>query len=362
MHDVAMPRCGGIAIFIAATVVLLIARMLLIPLLAKYLPWENVHEMTMLNTRKLLVLAGGGGLIFLIGLIDDIKGLPAIIKLLGQIGCGIFVFAFGIRISPESFFSISPNPTFGFYLSAIFTIGWIVLITNTINLIDGLDGLAAGVAAIAGISISYASYIHGHYVVALAIIIVAGAAIGFLPFNFNPAKTFMGDSGSMFLGFMIATISIIGPAKQATLFATIVPFFVLGVPVLDSIMAIIRRVFQKRSPMAPDKKHIHHRITENGMGHKKSVIMLYGISGIMGIAATNFSRGQYFEFAGLFLIALIFIAILISAEDKKTRGDSEFKTATKQNEKIEESLRRARADLEKNIRSKGEQRSKNEND
>jgi UDP-GlcNAc:undecaprenyl-phosphate GlcNAc-1-phosphate transferase len=232
--------------------------------------------------------------------------------------CATIAFFLGVRIPA---FNI-----FGWHFATdsvvcfLITIIWIVAITNMINLIDGLDGLAAGVAGIAALAIGYSAYINELHTVTFSMLILAGSALGFLPFNFYPAKTFMGDGGAMFLGFMLASISIIGPAKGATIMAVIAPVLVLGVPVFDVAFAMIRRVLKGRPIFTPDKGHLHHQLARIGIGQRRSVLMLYGISGIMGIAAIVFSRQLFLEATGLFLIAVVFILALIWGWNKKDKS------------------------------------------
>ena len=178
------------------------------------------------------------------------------------------------------------------------TIFWVVGITNTLNLIDGLDGLAAGVATIAALSLSYVAYVHiadtgpiGITTVMMTLAI-AGAAIGFLPYNFNPAKIFMGDTGSLFLGYMLAAISIFGFVKGATAIATVVPVFALGLPIFDTAFAIFRRAINGKPIMQPDKGHLHHRLLSTGMGQKRTVLILYAVSGVFGFSAALISTSK----------------------------------------------------------------------
>ena len=298
MHDRPMPRFGGFAIFIGSTAAIAI---FLVPG----------------NPRMLSVIAGGA-LIYILGLIDDLKGIPAKVKLLGQIAAACAVFALGIRINfITGFFSFENGYTF--YSGApafILTILWIVGITNTINLIDGLDGLAAGVAAIASLSIAYAAFISSESPVAtLSMLAIAGGALGFLPFNFHPAKIFMGDSGSLFLGFMLAALSVEGATKSAAVVATIVPVFVLGLPIFDTAYAILRRILNRKPIMEADKGHLHHRIMAAGFGQRRAVLMLYGISGAMGVAAILLSRRLFIESFALMGIAVTLIYIFLTSPE-----------------------------------------------
>ena len=309
MHDHPIPRLGGIAIFISFTVGAFILRTLI---LQGYIPGHSSAD-TMEMLGKLTAVIIAGALIFILGLVDDFKNIHALIKLAGQIGCATVAFALGIRIPAITFFGwqFADGSSGDLFVSYIVTVIWLIAITNMINLIDGLDGLAAGVSGIAALSISYSAYIHGYYTAAFAMAILAGATLGFLPFNFHPAKVFMGDCGAMFLGFAIAAVSIISPAKGATIVALIAPVLVLGVPAFDVAFAMIRRRLRGKSVLEADKGHLHHQLARIGIGHRRSVLMLYGISGVMGIAAIVFSRNFYLEAIGLFLIAVLFIMVLI---------------------------------------------------
>ena len=201
------------------------------------------------------------------------------------------------------------------------TVLWIVGITNTINLVDGLDGLAAGVASIAAVSIAYVAYIHGDTygmtVVCLAMVCLAGGAVGFLPYNFYPSKIFMGDGGSLYLGFMLASLSVVGPLKQSTLVAIIVPVAVLGIPIFDTFFAIVRRLVNHRPIMEADKGHLHHRLIRSGYGQRRAVLMIYGISGIMGMTAILISRNLYKDAFALFCIAVLYVYVFLTDPNHK---------------------------------------------
>lgn len=307
MHTKPMPRFGGLAIFIGTIASLLLLNF---ALMGKV---EVMGEVLKTDTRLMGVIVGGV-LIYVVGIVDDLRGMSAKVKFFCQVLCAVVVFQFGVRIE---FFTNHFGPGHSYLpyiISLVVTIIWIVGITNTVNLIDGLDGLAAGVACIACFSICYTAYIHGMYLVALAMLAVGGAALGFLPFNFHPAKIFMGDGGSLFLGFMLASVSIVGPVKGATILATVVPVLVLGVPIFDTAFAILRRLINKRPIMEADKGHLHHRLMAAGLGQRRSVLTLYGISGVMGVAAILFSRDLFLESAGLFFIAGTFIYIYLTDE------------------------------------------------
>lgn len=294
MHTKTMPRFGGMAIFAGSAVAMLV-----------FLRFDP----------RIVCILTGGVLIYILGIIDDIRHLSAKLKFAGQAVVAIVMYINGIRIEFITNFFGEGNSQLGDLVCFLITVLWIVGITNTVNLIDGLDGLAAGTAAIASLCIAYAAYIHGTYLTAGAMLALAGGALGFLPYNFYPAKIFMGDGGSLYLGFMLSTLSILGTVKSATLVAVIIPVLILGVPIFDTAFAIFRRFVNKRPIMEADKGHLHHRLMHLGYGQRRSTLMLYGISGIMGVAAVTFSRGLHVETIGLGAITLMYIYILLTDED-----------------------------------------------
>ena len=180
---------------------------------------------------------------------------------------------------------------------------------------DGLDGLAAGSVAIMSLSLAYIAYIHGTRLgsmpVCIALVAVAGGCIGFLPYNFSPAKTFMGDGGALYLGYMIAVLSIISPLKRATVVGALVPMLALAVPIFDTLFAMLRRTLKHQSIMHADKGHLHHHLMAAGFGQRRSVLIMYGIIGIMGIVAVLISRELYKDAFFLFLIAVLYLGIII---------------------------------------------------
>lgn len=260
IHKKPMPRLGGLAIYLA----FMIAGFLVLPL----------H----LSTIKGMLL--GGSFIVIVGVFDDIYDLPAKIKLIGQIIAAIILVAFGLKIEWIT------NPLGGmFYLgkfSIPLTIFWIVGITNTLNFIDGLDGLAAGISAIAALAMLLVNLSLKQVNPVLITALLAGAAIGFLPYNFNPAKIFMGDTGAMFLGYILAAVAIDGAVKSATAIALIVPILALGLPIFDTAFAIVRRFINGKPIMQADKGHLHHRLIAIGLTQKQAVLYLYIVSLCLG--------------------------------------------------------------------------------
>ena len=303
MHSKPMPRFGGMAIYLGTMCSIL------------YFLRGNDH---------LPAILIGGTLIYGLGVADDIVdgGLNAKLKFACQTVVAVLMYYMGLRIEfITNYFGGGGHWQFGTALCFIVTILWIVGITNTLNLIDGLDGLASGVAAIAALSIAYVAYIHGDrygmMVVCLGMMALAGGSLGFLPYNFYPAKLFMGDSGSLFLGFMIAIFSVISPLKRSTLLAVIVPVLVLGIPIFDTALAIIRRLISGRPIMAPDKEHLHHHLMRLGYGQRRAVLMIYGISIIMGMAAILMSRELYKDASVLIVTALLYIYVFLTDQNHK---------------------------------------------
>ncbi|WP_026893497.1 glycosyltransferase family 4 protein [Clostridiisalibacter paucivorans] len=279
VHKKPIPRLGGLAIYFSTVICLVV--------------FVFLGEITM--DKELMAIILGGTIITLTGIIDDIKPMSAKTKLFLQILAAMVVVFGGIKITfindpfESGYATLSLN---GF--SIPITVIWIVGITNTLNLIDGLDGLAAGVAGIASMSMLFvASGFVGidpiYTVVMTMAAIVAGAALGFLPHNFNPAKIFMGDTGSLFLGYMLAVMSIRGVMKSVTAVSVILPVIILGLPIFDTACAILRRLIKRRPIMEADKGHLHHRLLERGLSQRQTVLILYVISIGLGMLAVKLS-------------------------------------------------------------------------
>lgn len=262
VHDRIMPRLGGLAVFFGFLAS------------ASFLLGEG---------SRVAGLLAGGTVILLLGVADDIRGITPKTKLIGQTLAAIIVVFSGIQIQ------FLNNPFNGyFYLGMLgvpFTIFWIVAVTNAVNLIDGLDGLASGVSTIALITFAIIASLMGQPTVSLLSIALAGAVLGFLRYNFFPAKIFLGDSGSMFLGFMVSVLAVFGLLKGVTLVAFVVPIVVLGVPIFDTCFAIFRRYCEHKPIFQADKKHIHHRLLSRGLSHRATVLVIYGISIFFSMSA-----------------------------------------------------------------------------
>lgn len=291
VHNKPMPRFGGIALY------------------AGIMAGLAVFAHGRLHVDEIMV---GCTLIYILGAADDIKGLKPIIKFAGQVVCASVVFAMGLRIEFVTNWFGEGHMNLGIAACYIVTVIWLVGITNAVNLVDGLDGLAAGISAISALSIAYVSYIHGWYLPTTCMMVLAGACVGFLPFNFHPAKTFMGDGGSQLLGFALAALSIIGTVKSATLVVVVIPALVLGLPIFDTLMAIIRRTLRHQSIGTADKEHLHHRILRAGFGQRRAVLLMYSLSGIMGIMAILYSRDLYIECLGLAFVAALILGVILT--------------------------------------------------
>ena len=291
VHNKPMPRFGGIALYAGIMIGLAIFAQ---------------------GRPHIAAIMVGCTLIYLLGAVDDIKGMKPIVKFAGQVVCASVVFAMGLRIEFVTNWFGEGHMDLGIAVCYIVTVIWFVGITNAVNLVDGLDGLAAGISAISALSIAYVSYIHGWYFPTTCMMILAGACLGFLPFNFHPAKTFMGDGGSQLLGFSLAALSILGTVKSATLVAVVIPALVLGLPIFDTLMAIIRRTLRHQSIGTADKEHLHHRILRAGFGQRRAVFLMYSLSGIMGIVAILYSRDLFIECLGLAVVAALILGVILT--------------------------------------------------
>jgi UDP-GlcNAc:undecaprenyl-phosphate GlcNAc-1-phosphate transferase len=220
----------------------------------------------------------GGGLLLATGLIDDLRGISAPMKLLIQLIAAVLAYQFGFRIEVLSLGSA--EFALG-WLSLPLTLLWVVGVTNAFNLIDGLDGLATGVALVALATITFAAVHLGNYEVAIVCAALVGALLGFLRYNFNPARIFLGDSGSLFVGFLLAVLSVHGSLKTATAVLMVVPLCALAIPLLDTALAIFRRWLRGVPLFGPDTRHIHHRLLASGWSHRRAVATLYLAAGIV---------------------------------------------------------------------------------
>lgn len=288
MHKRPMPIAGGIAIYIAATVAILV----FIPL-----------------NKNILSLIIGSTIILISGLLDDKYSISPKAKIAFQLAAGLMIALSGSQIEFFTNIISTKEVVWLKYLSIPVTLFWICGITNTVNLIDGLDGLAAGVSLISAVSLMCIALKMNHVAVAIIAAAVGGSCLGFLPYNFNPAKIFMGDTGALYLGFMLSYISIQGVMKYATTLMIFVPVLVLGVPVFDTAFAMIRRYISGKKIFDADKGHLHHRLLALGLTQRQTVLILYAISLIFGILANVIS--DFDPVIGIIISLLIIVLIFL---------------------------------------------------
>lgn len=262
---------------------------------------------------KLIGFFGGIIVLGIVCYIDDVKGIPSLVKLAAQIVAAIIVVACGIKIEDISIPFTDGKIVISGVFSYILTVGWIIGITNAINLIDGLDGLSSGVTLISCLSLLIVFALNGSPLIAIILITaLAGGIVGFLPFNFSPAKTFIGDTGSNFMGFSLAIISILGVAKTYTALVLIAPIIILAMPIFDTLFAIFRRIIKGKSIKAvfkPDKGHLHHKLMAKGYTQKQAVLIMYGITAILGMFAVILLESGIWKALSFALLIIAIIAI-----------------------------------------------------
>lgn len=310
VHKGAIPRLGGLAIYIGYIVGVILAATM-------FDNWEA--------NRYIVGLLLGSTVLIGVGIWDDIKQIEPKTKLMGQIIAALILTFFGIRVG----FITNPWGHLVYldtWISIPLTVFWIIGFTNIVNLIDGLDGLAAGISLIACAAIFTVTVQIGQVELACLILALAGAACGFLRYNFNPAKIFMGDTGSMLLGYTMAAISVISAAKTAATIALVVPVIVLGLPILDTTFAIVRRYLNGKPIFKPDKGHVHHRLLALGLSQKQAVLMMYAITAILGCLAVLITRINVL--LGILVVFVIlgvstFIAVKLGVVYKAEKDEQE---------------------------------------
>jgi UDP-GlcNAc:undecaprenyl-phosphate GlcNAc-1-phosphate transferase len=274
VHEKAVPRLGGVAIFLS----LLIALSAL-PLL------NNLLTQTLRPDRRgIVVFLVCGSLVLLLGVYDDLRGANARVKFAGLAGVAVLFYVLGGRIVTLSIpfvGSITLHPVLGFLLTLI----WVVGIANAFNLIDGVDGLASGAALFSSLVLFSVSLIQGKPLVAVISLVLTAALAGFLRYNFNPASIFLGDSGSLFVGFSLAALSILGSQKASTAVAVAIPILAFGLPVVDTGVSIARRFLSRKPIFQGDREHIHHKLLERGWSQRRVALVLYGVSALFGLLA-----------------------------------------------------------------------------
>ncbi len=316
VHKVPTPRLGGIAIYIGFMIAFAVVAV----------GFRAKAEVGMMTKMAGVLL--GALIIVITGYFDDIKPLSAKKKFLIQVVAAVIVMGFGVRIeflTNPLYLFLGGHPAINLgILSYPLTLVWIVGVTNAINLIDGLDGLAAGVSTISSITLFAVAMFNEQLAMAILALALAGATIGFLPRNFNPAKIFMGDSGSLFLGYMLSVISIMGVLKSAAALSILVPVFAMGIPIFDTFFAMLRRILSGRSIAEADKGHLHHRLLDAGLSQKQAVLTLYCVSAMLG-----FSAVALMEATLKVALGLVFAVFLLASMGVKYLGLMEVKPNNK---------------------------------
>ena len=318
MHKKPIPRLGGLAIFLG----------FLFSILLFVRPFD-------MQLRGILL---GSVMIVVLGVVDDSAPLRAGFKFIVQIAAALIAVYHGVVVeilSNPNVFSDEPYWYLG-WASVPITLLWIVGITNSVNLIDGLDGLANGVSTISALTMLVISLLVSEGQTAIIMAALVGACAGFMPYNKNPAQMFMGDTGSTFLGFILATVSIQGLFKYYAIISFAVPFLILGLPMFDTLFAIVRRLAHGQNPMSPDRGHIHHRLIDMGLNQKQAVAALYVVSSILGLSAVVLTTGGAMRaMTFLFAVAVVgFFAsrIIFPREIAETRHEKEIAQEHQQQE------------------------------
>lgn len=300
MHSGKIPRIGGVALFGS-----FFLPFFLLFLFNQYSP---VTE-DFFSDNSLFCFVTGALLIFLLGLLDDIQELNFLLKIFGQLLIAVFIYCCGFQITAVTT-PFGTDFAIGFF-SLPLTIFWFLLVINAINFIDGLDGLAAGICLFVSLAMLFVCLVNGQLTSALAFAALAGSLLGFLRYNFYPASIFMGDSGSYFLGYCLAILSIGGTIKGQVATALLIPVIALGVPLMDTLWAPLRRFMNGQSIFQADNKHIHHRLVRLGLTHRRAVLALYFLTVLLGIASMFLVHSQNQSAALIiFVLGIGFIGLL----------------------------------------------------
>ena len=306
IHKQPIPRLGGVAVVLS----------MCLPLLGLAF-WQNDISRELWMDQPLLVsLVGGGGLLFVVGLFDDLRDMRALVKLVAQITAGVVVFAAGIRIEAISVPFLSPLELGLLSLPA--TVFWMVLVTNSVNLIDGMDGLAGGVVVLAGGTLFIMSVIEDNVLAAVLLACMVGATMGFLAYNVNPATIFLGDAGSLTLGFLLALTAVHSAQKSYTLFSIVAAMMALGLPIFDLGLAVVRRFLSGVPIFRADQHHVHHRLLRMGLSQSQSVVVLFaGALVLEGLALTFiYADDRLSALAIAALVPLIIVVVRILGYDR----------------------------------------------
>lgn len=293
IHTIPVSRLGGVAIWASTMLTFLMLVFL------SYYPYGSLLSGILL----------GSSLMFLLGLVDDVYNLDAKFKLFLQLSIATVVYLLGVKINSIPFFG---GIDLGFWSYPI-TLLWIVGISNAVNFIDGVDGLAGSVITINSITLAIIaiSMNPSNPIVALIGFILAGSMLAFLTYNFNPAKIFMGDSGALFSGFLLAAISITGVMKAATL-TILLPFVVLAVPIMDIVFSTLRRICKGKSPFVADAEHLHHKLLHAGFSQKKTVLILTSVAIVAGAIASLIMGPNTIKHYAVCILVIVFVMLLLN--------------------------------------------------
>lgn len=311
IHQTPTPRLGGIAIYLAFLAAVLVSLPVERP---ARLIFEAGRIVVMIPyvaaiDRPILGLLLGTTLITFLGILDDVRGISPLPKLAGQIVAATVVLPFGITMD------VLTNPLGGMVfigpLGSALTVAWIVALCNVMNLVDGIDGLATGIAAIAGATLLVASFQREDVGTAMLAAALVGGTLGFLRYNFNPARIFLGDAGSMLLGYILGSLSVLGTYKSYTALSLLVPLAALGVPVADTALTIVRRWRKGRPIFQADTEHLHHRLLRRGLSQRQTALVLYLVTGVLGGGALLFSGIHRFSL--IVVLGLLLAALAVGA-------------------------------------------------
>jgi UDP-GlcNAc:undecaprenyl-phosphate GlcNAc-1-phosphate transferase len=304
VHRFLMPCLGGVAIYVGFLAVVLATQPL---------------------SRSMWGLLLGSTVILILGIVDDLRDLSPKVKLLGQIAAALLVVPFGIKVE------FLTNPFDGVFQLGLFsipvTVFWLIGVTNAINLIDGLDGLAAGVGGVAATTLAVVAWTEGQMTIVYLAVILAASTFAFLRYNFQPARIFMGDGGAMFLGFTLAALAIMGLTKSATFISLLVPVVILGIPILDTMFAIVRRYANHKPIFQADRDHLHHRLLALGLTQRQTVLIIYALSVVLSGSAvllTQLTTAQ--GVVTLIILSILFIVVAekVGVIGKKALARREF--------------------------------------
>ncbi|HTB19902.1 MAG TPA: MraY family glycosyltransferase [Bryobacteraceae bacterium] len=286
-HAAPVPRVGGIAIVLSYIITFAIA------LALPFTYTEHLHR----SLPEILPLTLVGSVVFMTGVLDDLIGLAAWQKLMGILGASVLAYFAGIHVDIHLMPGLPQWPWLGFVITVI----WLVGCTNAFNLIDGMDGLAAGVGLVAAVTMLVAALTQSNLSLALATMPLAGCLLGFLRYNFNGASVFLGDSGSLLIGFMLGCYGALWSEKSVTLVALTVPLLAVSIPLIDVVLSIVRRYLRNRPIFQADRGHIHHRLLDLGLSPKNAVLTIYGVCAVVAVLSL-LASALHNQFSGLIVI------------------------------------------------------------